>query len=355
LNHSSPLIANCILINNTSVFGGGVYCHKYSNPIIKKCFVKNNTAYDGAGIYLENKCDIELINSVVSYNSSYMFAGGIRISNCTPFLINNIIDNNYAPAIGGGVTCDSCYSTFLNCLFIGNKSERGGALSCLSSDVSIKIINTILWSNEASVSGNEIQINGGHVEIHHSIVKEGIKSIEINGGTLIWGGSIIDQDPVFAAPTQGDYHILIGSPCIDSGDKNVEGLLELDFEGDVREAYGGIDIGPDEFYPHLYFTGDAISGGYLQIKAIGLPWSSPLILFFGSDLLESPMNTIFGDWYLQAPIVPIDLDLVPMNSIKIIEGNIPQEPCSRYYLQALIGAELSNKLCINIDGAVIRR
>src|SRR5262249_22759834 len=63
----------------------------------------------------------------------------------------------------------------------------------------------------------------------------------------------ISADPMFADPTQGDYHILKGSPSIDSGDNQAPNLPDKDLDGDPRIVDGDgdgnaiIDMGVDEF------------------------------------------------------------------------------------------------------------
>jgi len=60
-------------------------------------------------------------------------------------------------------------------------------------------------------------------------------------------GGNIQQDPLFADPDGGDFHLTSGSPCIDAGDNNAPGLSTTDFEGEPRVSNGTVDIGADEF------------------------------------------------------------------------------------------------------------
>ena len=65
---------------------------------------------------------------------------------------------------------------------------------------------------------------------------------------LEWGPGNIDADPGFVDP--GDYHLPIGSACIDAGDPDyIAGPAETDIDGNQRVFGGRIDMGADEFAP----------------------------------------------------------------------------------------------------------
>jgi hypothetical protein len=55
----------------------------------------------------------------------------------------------------------------------------------------------------------------------------------------------ISADPLLVDPTNGDYHLAPGSPCIDAGDPL--NYPPTDFEGDPRPNGVAPDIGVDEF------------------------------------------------------------------------------------------------------------
>jgi hypothetical protein len=65
---------------------------------------------------------------------------------------------------------------------------------------------------------------------------------------------VIDCDPDFVDAGDGDYHLLSGSPCIDSGDNTYSGILfDLDRQDRIQDGtcpiYGTpvVDMGCDEF------------------------------------------------------------------------------------------------------------
>jgi len=61
------------------------------------------------------------------------------------------------------------------------------------------------------------------------------------------GEGNIDADPLFLDPENGDFHLTLGSPCIDTGTS--VGAPLFDFEGDPRPLGDGYDIGADEYRP----------------------------------------------------------------------------------------------------------
>ena len=112
-------------------------------------------------------------------------------------------------------------------------------------------------------------------------------------------------------------------------------------------------MGADEFYTHLYYTGDATPGGNVELKFVGLPGTAPVGLCIGSGVFDPPVKTKWGDWYLQFPIIgPVDLGNIPSpDGVLIVPGTIPGTPPAPYSIpmQALIGAELTNLCVIQVN------
>lgn len=71
------------------------------------------------------------------------------------------------------------------------------------------------------------------------------------------GFTDIHQDPLFVCPFTGDFHLSLGSPCIDAGDNGAPSLPAGDFEGDSRKVDGDldsvetVDMGADELLPEI--------------------------------------------------------------------------------------------------------
>ncbi len=197
---SSGEDANCVLAGFT-ITGGkrGIYCSGAS-PTITNCTITGNGIADvGGGIYIESGSSPTLINCTFIENSASMMGGGIQNVDSSPILINCTFTGNSATYFGGGIYCAGGSPALTNCILWGDTPE-------------------------------EISIFGGTPVITYS---------DIQGGFP--GEGNIDADPLFADPVNGDYHLLAGSPCIDTGDPATSvGLEPLPNGGIINMgAYGG--------------------------------------------------------------------------------------------------------------------
>jgi hypothetical protein len=223
------------------------------------------------------------------------------------------------------------------------------------------ITNTIFWDESASTKpriwvGREN--SPSTLTISYSDVKGGQASVFVEAGcSLVWGPGMIDSDPLFLDPGSGDFHLTFNSPCRGSGDNAAPGLPDCDFEGDPRTVQGTVDMGADEFYTHLYSTGNAIPGGEVQVKLVGWPGTTPLALFIGTGVLDLPIPTAWGewwnDWWLEFPITgPIDLGAVPSpDGVYILTQTLPPDTPGPYSvpIQAFVGSSLTNLCVLDVD------
>lgn len=245
-------ITNCTISGNSAVFGGGL---GECNGTIINCSINGNTATHyalnpghGGGIY---GCNGTIINCSISGNFA-AFGGGLY--SCNGKIANCIISGNtaYDAELGyflGGGGLYKCDGTITNCTISGNSAVwTGGPLgSCYGGglyDCGAYITNSIIWGNLADI-GPELYNSS---EPNFSCIKDWI------------GGGIgnIDDDPCFADPCNGDYHLRsqagrwdtnseswmiddVTSPCIDAGDPlNPIGLEPFPNGGLVNMgAYGG--------------------------------------------------------------------------------------------------------------------
>jgi hypothetical protein len=226
------------------------------------------------------------------------------------------------------------------CTFLRNSADGyGGGYFC-SKEVSAIVTNSIFRDNDAA-EGPEIGVYGSStLEISYSDVEGGLASVFTgSSGDIDWGAGMIDADPLFLDMGLGDLHLTHDSPCRDSGDNSA--VTELyDFEGDPRIAYGTVDMGADEFYTHLYVTGDKTPGGSIQGKFIGLPGTTPVGLFIGSDVLAFPLPTMWGEYWLQAPYILLGpLGAIPSDGVLLLPTTLPGTIPAPYDvpMQALIG------------------
>jgi hypothetical protein len=383
---SSPTIMNCIIqYNQAQTYGGGM-CILHGEPALINChFIKNKITWElgsGGGLYndtgspLLKGCTFIENYTVLPYTSGagmYTQYGEPTLMDCT-FLRNSIGDwyddggaglhiregdvlltrclfkenKCESSGDGGGLLVSKSNLTLTNCVFIRNEcgwfSGWGGGMYTRDSTVLIthctffenlygglvnynnkmQVNNCIFWRNQ----GSEISNIGPHPCItFYSCIEDGYP-----------GPGNIDKDPLFVDPHVDDLHLTYHSPCRNAGDDS--GVTESeDFEGDPRIALGKTDMGADEFYTHLYGTGDFTPGGAIEGKLVGLPGTTPVGLFFGSGVLDPPVPTSWGNLHLQPPWYLLPLVPIPSNGVLVLPATIPLTPAAPYDLpmQALIG------------------
>lgn len=367
-----PIINDCVFMENDAirVSGGGIDIF-YGSVTIENCIFKSNRSrqYGGAiagcagvvtsvdCVFLDNWAhthggavdicfdDMELLNCFF-YNNGVSWghagaithaSGGVRIVGCGFF-------DNYCGMNGGAAllrSADPC--EMVNCTFANNSAEDyGGALILHETDV--EIANSIFWDNEAADGPEIAAYYKADLSINCCDLKGGTDDVHIGSfSEIVSVVGMINADPQFVDPSKDDYHLTGTSPCVDAG-SNAAVTEPFDMEGDPRIAYNIVDMGADEFHPHLYCTGDFTPRGAVQCKLIGLPDTAPLGLFFGSGKLTSPIHHMWGDFFLEAPWYVIHLGVaIPSDGVLEIRGTIPTSPAAPYdvFMQALIGTDLN--------------
>lgn len=256
-------VTRCIFAGNEANLGGGVYIHS-GEVNVTYCTFTNNRAFDGGGIM-----------------------GVAKLSHCT------FIENS-ADAGGAIFGCDRVE----HCTIYNNSATIVGGI--YGSGI---VINCIVWDNE------DFEISPNNY-VTYSCVKGGFP-----------GTGNIDADPLFIDALNKDLHLTYSSPCKDAG-LNTYVTEQIDFEGDPRIAYGTVDMGADEFHPHLYYTGDATPGEWIDLKIIGMPLQ-PALLYLGSEILSNPRQTKYGLWHLMPPCTTFPLGQEPWSGYIKIHQRIP--------------------------------
>ena len=186
---------------------GGIYCI-YSSPTIMNCSIVANQDF------------------------------GIYSFDAFPTVLNCTISGNYSPNNGGGVSCNRSPATLENCEIVLNAANsRGGGVYCNGSDLRIK--NCTIAGN--IVLGFEVDAGGIHCSnysfpvIANCIIwgnnKEQILAISSSPVVTYsdvegwWPGQgNISADPRFRHRMGFDYVLSPGSPCIDSGTGEDDGI-----------------------------------------------------------------------------------------------------------------------------------
>jgi predicted outer membrane repeat protein len=260
---SMARIEDCNITGNTAGSkGGGVYSGDHL--VLKRCRIENNTAVDGGGgiggsgyidanhcIIRENEAveygggifayDVNLINCIINENRTGGYGGGIRAL-YDSYLYNCTIRNNEANGLGGGAYFGDGPINVTNCIFWGNADtedtpgyQRRHQIFSLSA-IYVYFRNCDIQNTTAS---------GLYVYDDNIIYNLENPEPNIIGKNL---GGNINNDPDFA----DDYHLKIGSPCINAGDNSVV-YWAYDIDGDNRILDAIVDIGADEEYYYYYF------------------------------------------------------------------------------------------------------
>jgi hypothetical protein len=201
---TGAIVSNCVIRGNQSVsHGGGAY-----GGVLERCEVTQNTAGGNYG-------------------------GGVYAS----ILRNCLVWNNAAGHAAGGAYRSELY----NCTVATNRASNhaGGIEQCL-------LWNSIVYGNTPT----EYQQG----QWSHSCATP-----------VPTGMNNIAGPPLFANPAAGDFRLLPGSPCIDTGTNAADMADAVDLSGYPRVLNGCVDMGAYEYF--------------------GLPWV---------DITNAPVS-VFGE------------------------------------------------------------
>ncbi|HHE47096.1 MAG TPA: hypothetical protein ENL08_05285, partial [Bacteroidetes bacterium] len=191
----SPTITHCIIQNNTSSgSGGGIGIYQDSEPIISQCVIRNNTSHwSGGGVMVNQSSNAVIVHCLITQNRATAESG-----------------------LGGGIAIRQCAPLIENCSIIDNENEGADGMLILWG-ANPRIVNSIFWDNPTAIFFN-ITGERNSVTISYSDIEGGEDGISGDNGDINWGEGNIDEDPLFADPDNGDFHLTEDSPCIDAGD-----------------------------------------------------------------------------------------------------------------------------------------
>jgi C1A family cysteine protease len=230
LHSPVALEGNTIENNDGYRKGAGVYLYLSPATIEGDTIALNDGIDAGAGICAD-RSSLSLSRAVVRQNTSpssgggiYLHSGNITISNC-------IVTMNRSNVIGGGMYADSCWGAVTNNTFDRNRAVYGGGNVFLAPNPSLAIKNN-LFSYGAK---NGFQTN--------SLTNITFKFNNCFGNTplnLAAAGADttnISRNPHYADTASFDYHLLVHSGGIDTGDP--AGSSDPDGSRADQGAFGG--------------------------------------------------------------------------------------------------------------------
>ncbi|MEI8080321.1 MAG: right-handed parallel beta-helix repeat-containing protein [Actinomycetes bacterium] len=243
-SNSSPVITDNDILRNTSSNsgGGGIACSK-SSPTIAYNTISGNTAsnYGGGGILCYDSSSPTINGNAVSGNTATNYGGGgiCFYDLSSPIITNNTISTNAAPASnfgGGGIYCgQNTVPLIVNNTITLNSAVRGGGIYQKDSSSQPAIFNCIVWEN----SDNQ----GTLGDIYPTTVVATYS--DIGGGYPAGGTGNISVAPSFVSTSTSNFHLGVGSPCIDAA--TAAGAPNHDKDGANRPFGAGYDIGAYEW------------------------------------------------------------------------------------------------------------
>jgi hypothetical protein len=275
---SSPTLNNCTFFKNSALHGGAMYNDGEDgscNPVMNNCTFNDNTADDYGGAIGNSYSSPTLTNCTFTANSAH-WRGGAMYNIVGSLVLKNCVFSGNSADSGGGM--DNSFNTLVlnNCLFTGNSGEYVGGIDNFNNHLFLTNC-TFAGNSSVTISSSHYCIlditscifwgNAGAAISSYDEVVVTVNYSDLQGG---WPGEgNIDIDPCFTDPgywgnrddpnivvepndpnavwVDGDYHLLPGSPCINTGDPNyVPEPNETDLDGKPRVIGGRIDMGAYE-------------------------------------------------------------------------------------------------------------
>jgi len=249
---SGGTLANCIVSGNSAhKHGGGV-----TYGTVDDCEIYGNSAGEDAG----GLFNVAARNSTINGNYAGISGGGTRAGSLT----DCVISSNSAVGVGGGtyysdltrctVSDNSVsnagggtyFGTLINCRITGNSATNNGGGTYFGT-----LTHCTISGNSAGNSGGGMyqgSLTSGIIYYNHSPAASNFYITTADAlnycctartnSTAVGTGCVADE-PLFMNRAGGDYLLLYGSPCIDSGSPASSTTNDLD--GTLRPLDGDFD------------------------------------------------------------------------------------------------------------------
>lgn len=218
LGESSGIINEVHVENNTAQTAGGI---SWVDPregddleyVIKNIIVSGNTSEENCGGISLVGVNVNFANIQITSNVTMQGGGALNISDCDPVIRNTLIALNESSG-NSGIVLQESNPTFVNLTIASNSSndEEAGVFNATASEADFS--NSIFWGNEPPIIAG---VEESSLAIDYSLIQGGEENIE-GFFNLNFGENNLDENPNFFNPGGGDFHLIIGSPCIDAGD-----------------------------------------------------------------------------------------------------------------------------------------
>jgi hypothetical protein len=194
-NASSGTVRNCIIVQNSANYGGGVICTDNSLVTLNNCTIAGNSATgSGGGVFSVFNSSLTMTDCIVSSNSvtgAIMgvagYGGGVSCAESSLVTLTNCkIADNSAGMGGGGIyfVKTNATSTMTHCIIIGNSAGNWGAgVGCELTETPLAMTNCVIARNTAGEGiGGVACTSGADATISNC-------TIWGNSGGSTWGAS----------------------------------------------------------------------------------------------------------------------------------------------------------------------
>ncbi len=254
LLYSNTTFTDCVIQNNQSNRGGGIYQgSENSLTFINTQFLNNQATYEGGAI----KTDGELSITGSSFIGNIAKTGATIYteSRSTPFTVtvsNSKFVNNNASLSGGFYSKNIMKMTntiyennspaffiadgiIINSLFINNNN---GAISFLQN---VKVLNSSFINNS---NQDIIGSLNATAKIDYSFI-----DVSNIGISYLSSNIVFDSNPLFVNYNNSDFHLQAQSAMVNAGTDSFDSLIAptKDLDGISRPQGVAVDIGPYEY------------------------------------------------------------------------------------------------------------
>jgi hypothetical protein len=238
-------------------WGGGVVL-MHGDFTIRDCVITDNVAgCSGGGISTSlGVGQLTIKDTIITDNQSGIIGGGITAWHTGMARLTNVLlANNTAASSGSAVAVVDGQVSLSNVTIAGN--EGGRAVSGVDEDPAPQTLtaqNSIIWGNAPG-------------DLDCSVLDCDVSTSNIGGGFA--GTGNIDADPQFKDPFEGDFRLLPGSPCVDTGTdadapdhdlQNEVRPLDGDGDGVATTDMGAFELRLEQLYLPLILGGTGEEG-----------------------------------------------------------------------------------------------
>lgn len=235
----------------------------------------------GGGIYISG-CSPTITRCTIANNKSEGDGGGIYTTFTTTQLRNNLIVNNRSEKYGGGIFTSYAGPSIVNCTITKNSTQFWGGGIFVGVETESVICNSILADNYQDRPLGD-RPSG---DVYFKNLARARSAVPMVLFTCIYdtsartsdpfpGQGNITADPQFINPDVEpyDFHLKYSSPCIDTGDPEMNPGSEPDILVNRVNmgAYGGTEdaaLSVPVFYNSDYHHGRQINFSSIRINAV---------------------------------------------------------------------------------------